>query len=98
MKKDAAQRYFDIPTDPAFQRWFYKQRLSSLVQTLELQQSLKRPKYALRLKDVARLLTDFVERAEDGTRCNAECKNMYFCDRKKGHKGRHAEGKGLIWD
>jgi hypothetical protein len=30
-------------------------------------------------------------------RCLNECKNMYFCDKKKRHSGNHSEG-GLCWE
>ena len=32
----------------------------------------------------------------DWDRCNDNCKSMYFCEKKKGHKGSHLYG-GLAW-
>lgn len=29
--------------------------------------------------------------------CNDNCKSMYFCSKKKGHKGQHGTD-GLVWD
>jgi tRNA U34 5-methylaminomethyl-2-thiouridine-forming methyltransferase MnmC len=46
---------------------------------------------------IAEWLEQIVRRAEDETFCNNICKSMYFCYRKKGHKGLHREG-ALSWN
>lgn len=47
---------------------------------------------------IADFCDELLARVADETKCNDPCKMMYFCDRKKGHKGRHREDSGLAWE
>jgi len=47
--------------------------------------------------EIVKIVTVLVARANDQTRCNNPCKSLYFCERKRGHKGKHREN-GLSWD
>lgn len=47
--------------------------------------------------EIADYCEKLLERVFDDTICNDDCKFMYFCDKKKGHKGKHGES-GLAWD
>ena len=90
---------------------FYRERITRLAGRLQLQEDVKRKMrekhrrhatkgYGLRIDEIAAFLIEVVQRAEDETRCNDICKSMYFCDRKKGHKGKHRESVGnggLYW-
>lgn len=50
----------------------------------------------LTVKQVAELLKSFVSFAEDDTLCHDDCKGMYFCERKRAHRGKH-RADGLVW-
>jgi hypothetical protein len=52
---------------------------------------------AIALQEAAAILEDYIARITNDKLCDDNCKNMYFCERKKGHKGRHSE-TGLTWD
>jgi sugar-specific transcriptional regulator TrmB len=84
-----------------FHRLFYREHLARLAQRLDLQERTKRSKKLeglnLTIAQISAMLEDLVRRAEDETLCNDNCKGMYFCDRKKGHKGKHSEGGRLTW-
>jgi len=84
---------------------FYRERLGRLSQRLESQEGAKAAlrkrhrkntlsEWDLNPAQIGKFLMDFVRRAEDDTRCNDLCKSMYFCDRKKGHTGKHGEWCG----
>lgn len=86
---------------------FYRERINALVSRLQTQEGYKaivrqrhqKNKLAdndLDLLQTAKLLKDFTDRAEDLTLCNDICKGMYFCEKKRGHKGAHSE-YGLMW-
>jgi hypothetical protein len=49
--------------------------------------------------DCARSIRWLLERANDKTLCNDDCKGMYYCELKKKHKGKHKElSSNLEWD
>lgn len=84
---------------------FYRERVARLAQRLESQEGSKRAlrkrhkkntlaDLDLNMDQVAKFLLEFIRRAENPDICNDICKSMYFCDRKKGHKGRHGEWCG----
>jgi hypothetical protein len=86
---------------------FYRERVGRLAGTLLSNAAYKKimrkkhkksvlGEYDWGAEQVGKFLSDFVHRAEDETRCNDICKSMYFCDLKKGHKGHHSEGPGLL--
>jgi len=74
---------------------FYRQRISELLTRLRDQKATGHlPKFKswnLSMDEVIACLQHHNQRAEDESRCNDICKGMYFCDRKKGHKGMHSE-------
>jgi len=81
---------------------FYRERVARLAQRLDLQEGAKAAlrkqhrkhttrEWHLNPAQIGKFLYGFIARAEDGTRCNDICKSMYFCDLKKGHKGKHGE-------
>jgi hypothetical protein len=47
--------------------------------------------------EIGEALRPIIQRVFDPKLCNDDCKYMYFCSEKKGHKGLHRDG-GLIWD
>lgn len=47
--------------------------------------------------EIADFCEKLIERVFDESVCNDACKFMYFCDKKKGHKGKHYDS-GLVWD
>lgn len=46
---------------------------------------------------IIKIMKEVHDRAYDKTRCNNSCKDMYFCDLPKRHKGEHREDCGLFW-
>lgn len=48
--------------------------------------------------EIADYCESLIRRAFDESYCNDPCKMMYFCDRKRGHRGMHREDSGLEWD
>jgi hypothetical protein len=46
--------------------------------------------------NVLPILEEMFKRSTSEDVCGHNCKNMYFCEKKKGHKGVHTEG-GLSW-
>lgn len=54
------------------------------------------PALAAQLKVVADEVARTQKRLYDETLCNDNCKSMYFCEKKKGHRGRHGV-YGLSW-
>lgn len=91
---------------------FYRERISrlagSLIDNAAYKKVIRKKHkksilgvYDWSTEQVGQFLAEFVRRAEDETRCNNICKSMYFCDKKKGHKGPHVEfiigKKGLSW-
>ena len=84
-----------------FHRLFYREHVSRLAERLRRQVASSQKKfkpYNLSLSQIADILWELVHRAEDENTCNDNCKSMYFCDEKRGHKGNHRESSGLIWD
>ena len=86
---------------------FYREHVGRLAGRLRDQESHKRimrkkrkknrhNEFNLSIDQVSQRLSEFIQRAEDETRCNNICKSMYFCDLKKGHRGGHSEGPGLL--
>ena len=49
-------------------------------------------------KTIAAELNKLQALATDPEICADNCKSMYFCALKKGHKGRHSDGQGLSWE
>jgi hypothetical protein len=47
--------------------------------------------------EIGKMTKPVFNRVFDQTLCNADCKYMYFCTEKKGHKGLHRDA-GLVWD
>lgn len=47
--------------------------------------------------EAADFCENLLKRVFDDTRCNDDCKFMYFCDEDKNHKGKH-KSQGLSWD
>jgi hypothetical protein len=94
-----------LPT-PMEERDFWIERFFLLARDVgELKQAIewcqykgnaKGPKYTP--KDAIEILTKMLVRADPGSDaiCNNSCKDMYFCELPKGHKGMHREG-GLGW-
>jgi len=100
-----AKRAVESEEQRMFLLLFYRERIGRLVQRLQAQDGYKQVIRRKHRRDtlqghdatlplVAEWLADFIRRAEDDTRCNDLCKSMYFCDRKKGHKGKHGEWCG----
>lgn len=94
------------PKDPLFFRHFYREAVGRLARELLDGRTFGRYEYVkgkrrhrpLTLKMVGEFLSSFVNFAEDDGLCHSSCKLMYFCERKKGHKGRHtAADGGLGW-
>jgi hypothetical protein len=46
--------------------------------------------------NVLSILEEMFQRGTSEDVCGHNCKNMYFCEKKKGHKGDHTDG-GLAW-
>jgi len=67
-------------------------RASQLAQWMESSVNEK-----LTSKDCAEALNQLIERIMDPSKCNACCKDLYWCDLPKNHKGSHAEGC-LMWE
>jgi hypothetical protein len=49
------------------------------------------------LDKIAKRVSDLLHRLCDDALCNNNCKSLYFCERKRNHKGKHKE-MGLVWD
>lgn len=49
-------------------------------------------------KQLSEYIISIEQRAFDDSYCNNSCKDMYFCDLKKKHKGPHQEDCGLYWE
>jgi hypothetical protein len=47
-------------------------------------------------QECSKALQDLFDRVTDESRCNNDCKWMYFCNKKRGHKGVHNDC-GLTW-
>lgn len=101
------ERRVDAEKRELFFRLFYRERVGRLagwllsVSEAKKVARKKRKKivtspYHWSTEQVGEFLRKFVHRAEDETFCNDICKDMYFCDLKKGHKGKHSEGPGLL--
>ena len=43
-------------------------------------------------------IENVLKRLADDTLCHDNCKNLYFCTRKKNHKGKHRDEFGLTWE
>lgn len=48
--------------------------------------------------EIAAICQKLVDRVQDVSRCNHPDRMFYFCDLKKGHKGKHIEDSGHTWD
>ena len=99
-----AKRAVESEEQRLFLLLFYRESLARLAQRLDLQEGAKAAvrkrhqkntrEWDLNPKQISVFLYEFIRRAQDDTRCNDLCKSMYFCDRKKGHKGKHGEWCG----
>jgi hypothetical protein len=95
-KKRVKIRMGESP-DELFFRLYYREKVSRLAQTLD--SHVKTPQFGVMpMTEVVDALSRFVREAEDEDMCHDMCKNMYFCTRKKGHRGRHSENEMLFWD
>ena len=86
--------------DDLFYRLYYRERVGRLSQAILLQLATPdvAPRYNLTLEDIGELLQEFVEEAENNKLCHHMYKSMYFCTRKKGHKGCHSQDRLLKWE
>jgi hypothetical protein len=50
------------------------------------------------LDKFTKFLTKALKRLADDTLCHDNCKNLYFCTKKKNHKGKHRDEFGLTWE
>lgn len=103
--EDDARRANEAEAREMFLLLFYRERVSRLAQRLrsetDYKAAIRRKHEKDKLKEhdatvpqIAEWLGQFIARAEDETRCNDTIKSIYFCDRKKGHKGNHGEWCG----
>jgi hypothetical protein len=102
----SAQQIRSLEERALFLTLFYRERVGRLADRLTDQVTYaalmrkrgkknKLKQFEVSIEQVAKLLSDFIVRAEDGTCCNDICSSMYFCDLKRGHKGPHAETYAL---
>lgn len=91
----------DLPLEPdekeLFLRLYYRERVGRLAQTLALQAQTPEAG-VMTTKEIADHLARFVKEAEDEKLCHNMCKDMYFCNRRRNHKGQHSEDGVLFWD
>jgi hypothetical protein len=80
-----------------FYRLFYKERISRLAGRILSEFRCPDIGKTLSLNDVGTILDEIVKEAEDDSLCHDICKGMYFCNRKKRHKGNHSENEALFW-